>query len=170
MKTGDGARFAYIGIGANVGDRAANLERAIAGLRAAGLRVSGRSSVYETEPVDVRDQSDFLNLVIRCGTDRPAPDLLEACLNVERGMGRIRDRPRGPRIIDLDLLLCGDEVIRRPGLELPHPRMHLRRFVLVPLVEIAPDARHPVLGLTAAELLERCPDRSKVERFAGRAS
>ena len=163
-------RLVFIGIGSNVGDRAANLERAIAALKAAGLRVSRRSSVYETEPVDVRDQADFLNMVVGCDTDLPVADLLEICLGVERGMGRIRDRVRGPRVIDLDLLLSGDQVTRERRLEVPHPRMHLRRFVLVPLVEIAPDAGHPVLGRTATELLEDCPDRGRVDRFVGPAA
>ncbi len=164
MFESEAGRLVFIGIGSNVGDRAANLERAIAALKANGLRVSRRSSVYETEPVDVAEQADFLNMVVGCETDIPVGNLLEICLGVERGMGRIRDRVRGPRVIDLDLLLTGDQVTRESHLEVPHPRMHLRRFVLVPLAEIAPDARHPVLGRTATELLNECPDRARVDR------
>ena len=170
MSESASGRLIFIGIGSNVGDRAANLERAIAALKAAGLRVSRRSSVYETEPIDVREQADFLNMVVGSETDLPVGDLLEICLGVERGMGRIRDRVRGPRVIDLDLLLTGDQVTRESHLEVPHPRMHLRRFVLVPLVEIAPDAGHPVLGRTATELLNDCPDRARVDRVGESAS
>ena len=161
-----GPRRVYIGLGSNIGDRGAHLARAIRELQRRGLLVALRSSVYRTAPVDVLDQDDFLNQVIGCDTGLPAGAILEICLSVERDMGRIRTRDRGPRIIDLDLLLAGDEVLGGDGgLELPHPRMHLRRFVLRPLVEIAPGARHPVLGLEVAELLRRCPDRSRVERL-----
>src|SRR5207249_7756181 len=91
--------------------------------------------------------------------------ILEACLVVEQSMGRLRTRHKGPRRIDLDLLLAGEDVREEAALKVPHPRMHLRLFVLVPLAEIAPTAWHPVLRMTAAELLLACPDRSRVERF-----
>jgi len=152
----------FLGLGSNVGDREANLRAALRGLEARGFRVTALSSLYLTEPVDAPPQEWFLNAVAGGETALSPEALLRACLDTERALGRVRDVPRGPRTIDLDLLLYGDEVRDTPGLTLPHPRMHERRFVLVPLVEIAPGARHPVLGLTAAEMLRRCPDRSQV--------
>jgi 2-amino-4-hydroxy-6-hydroxymethyldihydropteridine diphosphokinase len=161
----DHERLAYIGLGANLGRREASLARAIEHLARAGLPPVLRSSLYRTEPVEVVDQEEFLNQVVACATERPPEDLLAICLAIELEMGRVRTRDRGPRVIDLDLLLAGSEVRNRQDLVLPHPRLHLRRFVLVPLAEIAPAARHPILGLTAAEMLDRCPDRARVERL-----
>ena len=151
-----------IGLGSNVGDREANLLAARRGLEARGFRITALSSLYLTEPVDAPPQEWFLNAVAGGETALTPEALLRACLDTEREGGRLRDVPRGPRTIDLDLLLYGSEVRQAAGLVLPHPRMHERRFVLVPLVEIAPGARHPVLGLTAEEMLRRCPDRSQV--------
>src|SRR5262245_20634602 len=157
-----GVPSVFVGLGANVGDREANILAARRGLEARGFRVRAMSALYLTEPVDAPPQEWFLNAVAG-GETRLSPEaLLQACLDTERELGRVRDVPRGPRTIDLDLLLYGDEVRPGPGLALPHPRMAERRFVLVPLAEIAPLARHPVLGLTAAEMLRRCPDRSSV--------
>jgi len=153
---------AFIGLGANVGDRETNLLAARRGLEARGFRVTAMSSLYLTEPVDAPPQEWFLNAVAGGETALTPEALLRACLDTEREGGRLRDVPRGPRTIDLDLLLYGSEVRQAAGLVLPHPRMHERRFVLVPLAEIAPGARHPVLGLTAAEMLRRCPDRAQV--------
>jgi 2-amino-4-hydroxy-6-hydroxymethyldihydropteridine diphosphokinase len=154
----------FIGLGSNIGDRSANLCRAIRGLQAAGLESCLPSSLYRTEPVEVVDQEEFMNQVVGFRTALSPEETLGVCLSVEGSLGRVRTREKGPRIIDLDLLLAGEEVRNGGPVEVPHPRMHLRRFVLVPLVEIAPQTRHPVLGLTAAELLLRCPDRSRVER------
>jgi len=152
----------FVALGANVGDREANILAARRGLEARGFRVTAMSSLYLTEPVDAPPQEWFLNAVAGGETALTPEALLQACLDTERELGRMRDVPRGPRTIDLDLLLYGNEVRDAPGLVLPHPRMHERRFVLVPLAEIAPGARHPILGLTAAEMLRLCPDRSQV--------
>jgi 2-amino-4-hydroxy-6-hydroxymethyldihydropteridine diphosphokinase len=162
---GPAPKIAFLGLGSNLGDRADSLSRAVASMEKAGLRTVLRSSVYRTEPVDVVNQGEFLNEVVGCETPRSPEDVLTLCLAVEREMGRVRTGDKGPRVIDLDLLLMGDEIRAAAGIELPHPRMHLRRFVLVPLAEIAPATRHPVLGLTIADLLARCPDRSRVERL-----
>lgn len=158
----------FTGLGSNVGDRPRNLERAIAGLEGTGARIILRSSIYRTDPVELVDQDEFLNQVIGCESGLSPELFLRACLDVERSMGRVRTQDKGPRVVDLDLLLYGQEVLRGPGIAIPHPRMHLRRFVLVPLAEIAPQATHPVLAMTVAELLARCPDRSRVERMGDR--
>jgi 2-amino-4-hydroxy-6-hydroxymethyldihydropteridine diphosphokinase len=158
-------RLVFIGLGSNQGDREDSLSRAIEALEGSGLRPVLRSSVYRSDPVEVIDQEEFLNQVVGCLTARPPEDLLEVCLGVEGSMGRRRTRDKGPRGIDLDLLLCGDDIREDAALRVPHPRMHLRRFVLVPLVEIAPEVRHPILKKTASDLLRSCPDRSRVERL-----
>jgi len=159
----------FLSLGANVGDREANLRAALQGLEGRGFHVTALSSLYLTEPVDAPPQAWFLNAVAGGETALSPEALLQACLDTERALGRVRDVPRGPRTIDLDLLLHGGEVRDTPGLVLPHPRLPERRFVLVPLVELAPGARHPVLGLTAAEMLRRCPDRSQVVLHERRA-
>jgi len=157
-------RRVFIGLGSNIGDRRGHLDRARKALGAAGLKVGHQSSLYRTDPVEVVDQEEFINQVVECDTVLGPEAILEVCLAVERSMGRVRTRDKGPRIIDLDLLLSGDDIRSGGTLQVPHPRMHLRRFVLVPLAEISPGAWHPVLNLTAAEMLSMCPDRSRVER------
>lgn len=156
---------AYLGLGSNLGGRLAALERARALLEARGFKTLARSSTWQTEPVGGPPQGPYLNEVLGGQTTLSAEDLLEACLSTEQEMGRVRAERFGPRTIDVDLLFYGDERRQAPGLILPHPRLHERLFVLVPLAEIAPDLRHPGLGLTAAEMRARCPDTSEVRLY-----
>lgn len=161
---------AYVGLGSNLGDRAGNLLLALRGMLDAGLRVARLSSVYETEPVGVASaQPLFLNMVAELALDAdtttapPSPEqLLARLLRIEYQLGRRRTRPLAPRTIDLDLLLYGDALTDTEYLALPHPRLHLRRFVLVPLCELAPELVHPKLKRTISQLLAATPDNSSV--------
>jgi 2-amino-4-hydroxy-6-hydroxymethyldihydropteridine diphosphokinase len=157
---------AYVGLGSNMGDRAANLLRAVRGMMNAGLQVTRLSSIYETEAVDFVDQPAFLNMVAELsGARLPLPEqLLARLLRIEYALGRRRTRRKGPRTIDLDLLLYGDEQRESEYLTLPHPRLTLRRFALTPLAELAPELLHPTFKLTIEELLSRTDDTSRVER------
>ena len=155
----------YLSLGSNLGDRAANLERAIAALPDAGVRVLRRSSLYETEPVDFLAQPWFLNCVVEAETSLAPRQLLDALQGIERLLGSKKLVPRGPRIIDLDILFYGTGVLHTDGMEIPHPRMASRSFVLVPLAELAPEFHHPVLDATIAELLAATQDTSIVRRW-----
>jgi 2-amino-4-hydroxy-6-hydroxymethyldihydropteridine diphosphokinase len=155
---------AYLSLGSNLGDRAANLREAVKQLEAAG-RLLAVSSWYETQPVDVPDQPWFLNCVLAIETEKTPRELLKLALQVEATMGRLRMREKGPRKIDIDVVLFGDRIVDEPDLKIPHPAMHQRRFVLEPLVEIAPQARHPALGKTARELLAALPAGQRVRRI-----
>jgi len=155
---------AYLSLGSNLGDRAANLREAVAQLGAAG-RLLAVSSLYETQPVDVPDQPWFLNCVAAIATDKTPRELLRLALQVEAAMGRLRMTEKGPRKIDIDVVLFGDRVVDEPGLKIPHPAMHQRRFVLEPLVEIAPEASHPELGKTARQLLAELTGGQTVRRL-----
>jgi len=146
------AETVYLSLGSNLGDRQANLREAIKELESAG-RLLAYSSFYETQPVDVPDQPWFLNCVAVIDTHMTPRELLQLALKIEAAMGRLRLRDKGSRKIDIDLVMFGDRVVDEPGLKIPHPGMPRRRFVLEPLAEIAPEARHPELGKTAQELL-----------------
>lgn len=152
----------YLSLGSNVGDRLANLRAAIAALGPAGVQVKKVSSIYETEPVDYLDQPWFLNAVVEGETNLEPLALLRALQSIEAQMGSKKEFSKGPRLIDLDILLYGAETISFPELQIPHPRLVLRRFVLVPLVEIAPQLTHPSWHATAADLLARVADTSQV--------
>ena len=162
--------LAYLGLGSNLGDRAANLLRALTALRGAGLDLVALSLIYETEPVDYLDQPDFLNMAVAVGAPRIEPfSLLKLCLDVETRLGRERAIPKGARTIDIDLLLLDglalDGVRDGVALTLPHPRLHLRRFALAPLAEIAPELRHPILGRTIKQLLDDLDDPASVRIY-----
>lgn len=155
----------YIALGTNVGEREANLLQALRLLPESGVYIRRVSSIYETEPVDYLDQEWFLNAVLEAQTELDALDLLNALRIIEARMGSKKAFAKGPRKIDLDILLYGSETIDTPELRVPHPRMLERKFVLIPLVEIAPGLRHPTWKAGAAHLLAASTDRSAVKKF-----
>ena len=159
------ARTIYLSLGSNVGDRAAQIALAREALTAAGVKVTRQSSLYATEPVDVQPQGWFLNCVLEAETDLMPRQLLRVLQEIERSLGRRRMARRGPRTMDIDILLYGTSVVRAADLEVPHPRMAERRFVLVPLAELSPGLRHPTLRKTILELLAETRDRSQVRRW-----
>jgi 2-amino-4-hydroxy-6-hydroxymethyldihydropteridine diphosphokinase len=156
----------YLSLGSNVGDRVGNLKTAVDQLEALG-RVTAVSSFYETEPVEFTAQPWFLNCAVALKTDNTPQKLLAGILEIEKKMGRQRDgQQKGPRILDIDIVLFGDVVVATDGLTIPHPAMHQRRFVLEPLAEIAPEAFHPVLKLTVRELRDALPAGQAVRKKA----
>src|SRR5437660_2980239 len=157
---------AYVSLGSNLGDRGGNLLLAVRGMMEAALCVTRLSSIYQTEPISEVEQTPFLNMVAEVGKPLPpAEQMMARLLRIEWLLGRTRDVKDGPRTLDLDLLLYGEVQSHTEFLTLPHPRMHERRFVLEPLVEIAPRLVHPTLKRTAAELLESLEDHSAVKRW-----
>ncbi len=154
----------YLSLGSNVGDRKANLDAALDGVRRLGT-VAAVSSFYETEPVENRQQPWFLNCAVKLETELMPRQLLARVLDLEKAMGRKRAPGKGPRSIDIDILLFGSSVVEAKGLTIPHPALHQRRFVLEPLVEIAPEARHPVFKRTAREMRDALPAGDVVRKI-----
>jgi 2-amino-4-hydroxy-6-hydroxymethyldihydropteridine diphosphokinase len=157
-------KLVYLSLGSNLGDPVANLNAAIAGLRALG-DVVAVSSFYETEPVELTAQPWFSNCAIKLDTEKMPKQLMSGILDLEKEMGRRRQQNKGPRIIDIDILLFGSSIIETKGLTIPHPAMHQRRFVLEPLAEIAPEIRHPGFKRTVRELRDALPPGQQVRRI-----
>ena len=153
----------YLSLGSNIGDRESHLRDAISRLEKKG-RIKSIASFYETEPVEFTDQARFLNCALALETEEAPEQLMESVLHIEQEMGRVRQQNKGPRTIDIDILLFSDTIIDSPKLTIPHPAMHERRFVLQPLAEIAPEVRHPVLKKTIRELLGALPAGQAVEK------
>lgn len=158
----------YLGLGSNEGGREANIARALGELKKLG-GITAVSSLYETEPVEFTAQPWFLNVAVALKTELMPKQLLAAILGIEKAMGRRRTRLKGPRNIDIDVLLFGNSVIETPDLTIPHPAMHQRYFVLEPLTEIAPDVIHPVLKRTIRELRDGLPQRPAVKRLIAKS-
>jgi 2-amino-4-hydroxy-6-hydroxymethyldihydropteridine diphosphokinase len=157
-------KVVYLSLGSNIGDRAENLQDAIRGLEVLG-RVMMVSFFYETEPVEVTAQPWFLNCAVKLETEKMPKQLLGCILELERNMGRRRHQNIGPRIIDVDILLFGNSIVDTLDLTIPHPALHQRRFVLEPMVELAPEVRHPVFKRTMRELRDALPPGQAVKKL-----
>jgi 2-amino-4-hydroxy-6-hydroxymethyldihydropteridine diphosphokinase len=155
----------YLSLGSNLGDRREKLRQALAAMQAAGVAIQRVSAVYETEPVGLRSQPLFLNVVVEAQTEMFPVQLLDRLQSIEIRLGRRRLREQGPRTIDIDILFYGAFRVRTERLSVPHPRLERRRFVLEPMAELAPQFRHPANHLTMLELLAATPDHSAVRRL-----
>jgi len=153
----------YIGLGSNLGDRLANIRKAIKLMKEEGIEIIKESSLYETEPVGYKEQGWFLNSVVKARTQFSPVGLWKRLEKIEKAMGRQREIKWGPRIIDLDILFYGSKVLDGKQLQIPHPELQKRRFVLLPLEEIAPELVHPVLNKTIREILGELKDNSEVK-------
>ena len=150
----------YLSLGSNVGERQTNLAQARERLATGDTRLLRASAIYETEPRDFIDQDWFLNQVVEIETSLSPEQLLALLRSIELALGRVPTHPNGPRVIDMDILFYADAIVSTPGLEIPHPRLSGRRFVLEPLAELAPDLRHPRTNVTVREMLAQVHDQS----------
>jgi len=157
--------LAYILTGGNLGNRSENLGKAKQAIAREGGTITKASSLYETQAWGLKEQGPFLNQALELHTLLPAQKLLAALLHIEQAMGRARDVRYGPRLIDIDILFFNKEVIHLPGLTVPHPQLHLRRFALEALHEIAPYYIHPQFDKSVAQLLTECPDTLQVHKY-----
>jgi 2-amino-4-hydroxy-6-hydroxymethyldihydropteridine diphosphokinase len=157
--------LAYILTGGNLGDRAENLRQARTAIGQQCGPVTSASALYETEAWGLKDQAAFLNQALELRTEMGAKALLDTLLSIELSLGRVRDVKYGPRIIDIDILFFNHEVIELPGLSVPHPQLHLRRFALEALAEIAPGYIHPVFNKSVSQLLAECTDTLAVNKL-----
>lgn len=158
---------AFLGLGSNLGDRLMHLREAVRQIGATnGIRIERCAGVYESEPWGLSRQPDYLNTVVEAHTELRAPQLFACMKVIERNMGRLAAPRYHPRIIDIDILFHGADVLSTPELIVPHPALHQRRFVLLPMMELAPDFRHPTLGVTINDLYATCPDMGRVKRTA----
>jgi 2-amino-4-hydroxy-6-hydroxymethyldihydropteridine diphosphokinase len=152
------SKLIYLSLGSNIGNREDHLRAAVERLGPAGVRVLRASPLYETEPVDYTAQPWFLNQVVEAETELFPLQLLKVTQRIERELGRVRSVPKGPRTVDIDILFYGRAVVHTERLEIPHPRLAERRFVLAPLADLAPDLRHPLTKLTVREMLAAAPE------------
>ncbi len=155
----------YLSLGSNLGDREKNLKRALSLLKEEGIEIMRTSSLYETQPVDVPSQPWFINQVVGIDAEIEPKNLLILIKGIEKELGRVRRSPKGPRVIDIDILLAEEKVIRTRELCVPHPRLSERNFVLIPFAEIAPEAVHPLLNESIQNLLKKSDDHSAVKQI-----
>jgi len=160
----------FLSLGSNLGDREKNLIHALAFLEREGVEILKISSLYETQPVDSPDQPWFYNQLVEASAKSNPESFLDLIKKIEHKMGRKRIQKKGPRIIDIDIILAEGKVIRKKELKIPHPRMEKRNFVLLPFMEISPDTVHPVLNEDMKTLLKKSDDRSivkQIKKYAG---